>query len=105
MFDTGDKSLRPLMSKLNSLKSRFSSNSGNDMSAGFQEEVLSSGNKTKSSIALLPSDNRSGGDACDKDGTDTGGLGFGRLEEVVEVEDLDISVCCRRCEGSHWRQH
>ena len=102
MLGIGEKLSRPLMSKLNWLKSRFSSNSEIDKSAGFQE-VLSSGNKTKSSMALLPKDGNSGGDVCDNRGTETGGLGFSLLEEVLEVEVRDISVCCLRCDGSHLR--
>jgi hypothetical protein len=51
-------------------------------------------------------------DSCDSDGTEAVGLGFTRLllllllEEVfvvVEAVDvLDISLLCRRCDGSHW---
>ena len=38
-----------------------------------------------------------------KDGTETGGLGFGRLLLEEAVEDLDMSVCVLRCAGSHYK--
>ena len=37
----------------------------------------------------------------DRDGVETAGLGLLKLEEEVLVEVLDISVCERRCDGSH----
>ena len=51
-------------------------------------------------------------DSCDNDGVDSVGLGFTRLLlppllpervcPVETVEDLDISLLCRLCDGSHW---